>query len=87
MFQWLRVCRHAFVGCIINILWLYGLTLCGPLRTLLLYEHSTVVVIAIMTALFTHGSTPARVRQSHSCCQISWLSCGMMGSSNYRASI
>lgn len=60
--QWFRICRHALVGCVINILWLYGLTLCGPLRTLLLYEHSSVVVIACMSALFTHTSTPARFR-------------------------
>ncbi|KAK2166838.1 hypothetical protein NP493_1302g00042 [Ridgeia piscesae] len=63
------ICRHALVGCVINILWLYGLTLCGPLRTLLLYEHSSVVVVACMSALFTHTSTPARVSQSVSCHQ------------------
>ena len=31
--QWFRVGRHAVIGCLISLLWLYGLTLCGPLRS------------------------------------------------------
>ncbi len=30
--QWFRIGRHAFFGSAINMMWLFGLTLCGPFR-------------------------------------------------------
>ncbi|GAB1606164.1 zinc transporter 5-like [Argonauta hians] len=61
--QWFRVSRHALIGSTINLLWLFGLTLCGPLRTILLFEHSEIVVIAWASALFTsNGSAPSKSR-------------------------
>lgn len=60
--QWFRICRHAFFGVVIKLLWLYGLTLCGPMRTLLMYEHSDLVVIATVNALFTSTSSPSKFR-------------------------
>ncbi|XP_052828047.1 proton-coupled zinc antiporter SLC30A5 [Octopus bimaculoides] len=61
--QWFRVFRHAVIGSMINLLWLFGLTLCGPLRTILLFEHSDIVVIAWASALFSsNGSAPSKLR-------------------------
>ncbi|XP_048255901.1 zinc transporter 5-like [Haliotis rufescens] len=61
--QLFRIVRHAFVGSLIGFLWMFGLTLCGPLRTILLFEHSDVVIIAGFTALFTNnGGGPAKSR-------------------------
>lgn len=61
--QWFRISRHAFVGCLLGVLWMFGLSLCGPLRTILLYEHSDLVIIAWATALFSHtGGSPAKMR-------------------------
>lgn len=61
--QWFRVFRHAIIGSIISLLWLFGLTLCGPLRTILLFEHNEVVVIAWAGALFSSsGLGPAKLR-------------------------
>ncbi|KAH3837247.1 zinc transporter 5-like [Dreissena polymorpha] len=61
--QWFRVSRHAFVGCLLGVLWMFGLSLCGPLRTILLYEHSDVIVIAWAGALFSGNSgSPAKMR-------------------------
>ncbi|CAH1796787.1 unnamed protein product [Owenia fusiformis] len=61
--QWFRICRHALIGSLLNLLWLYGLTLCGPLRAILIFEHSDLVVIAALSALFTHnGGGPAKLR-------------------------
>ncbi|KAH9513268.1 hypothetical protein Btru_034511 [Bulinus truncatus] len=51
--QWFRIWRHAFFGTVINFLWIFGLTLCGPLRTIVLFEHNEIVVIAAASALFT----------------------------------
>lgn len=59
---WIRIGRHALVGCVLNLFWMFGLTLCGPLRTLLLYEHGDLVIIAGASALFTHSSTPSKFR-------------------------
>ncbi|XP_019486701.1 PREDICTED: zinc transporter 5 [Hipposideros armiger] len=30
--QWIKIFKHAVAGCIISLLWFFGLTLCGPLR-------------------------------------------------------
>ncbi|XP_045216205.2 proton-coupled zinc antiporter SLC30A5-like [Mercenaria mercenaria] len=61
--QWFRITRHAFVGCILGVLWMFGLSLCGPLRTILLYEHSDIIVIAWGSTLFTNsGASPAKIR-------------------------
>ncbi|XP_025891262.1 zinc transporter 5 [Nothoprocta perdicaria] len=61
--QWIKIFKHAVVGCIISLLWFFGLTLCGPLRTLLLFEHSDVVVLSLLSVLFTNsGGGPAKTR-------------------------
>nr|XP_033785751.1 zinc transporter 5 isoform X1 [Geotrypetes seraphini] len=61
--QWISVVKHAVASFIISLLWFFGLTLCGPLRTLLLFEHRDIVVISLLTVLFTSsGGGPARTR-------------------------
>ncbi|KAH0627990.1 hypothetical protein JD844_008629 [Phrynosoma platyrhinos] len=61
--QWIKIIKHAVVGCIISLLWFFGLTLCGPLRTVLLFEHSDIVVISLLSVLFTSsGGGPAKTR-------------------------
>uniref|UniRef100_A0A8D0A938 Zinc transporter n=1 Tax=Sander lucioperca TaxID=283035 RepID=A0A8D0A938_SANLU len=60
--QWIKLLKHAVFSCIISLLGFFGLTLCGPLRTLLLFEHSDVVVIALLAVLFTSsGGGPSKV--------------------------
>merc|ERR1712131_542367 len=51
--QWIKLLKHSVINCIISLLGFFGLTLCGPLRTLLLFEHSDLVVIALLSVLFT----------------------------------
>ncbi|KAK7492536.1 hypothetical protein BaRGS_00016202 [Batillaria attramentaria] len=60
--QWLRVGRHALFGSLISFLWLFGLTLCGPLRTNLLVEHSDLVIVAGASALFHGTGGPGKTR-------------------------
>ncbi|CAL1532421.1 unnamed protein product [Lymnaea stagnalis] len=63
--QWFRVWRHALIGTVISFLWIFGLTLCGPLRTIILFEHNELVVIAGASALFTSnggGGGPSKAR-------------------------
>uniref|UniRef100_A0A3B5LA87 Zinc transporter n=1 Tax=Xiphophorus couchianus TaxID=32473 RepID=A0A3B5LA87_9TELE len=61
--QWIKLVKHAVSSCIISLLGFFGLTLCGPLRTLLLFEHSDVVVVALLGVLFTNsGGGPSKTR-------------------------
>ncbi|XP_071964854.1 proton-coupled zinc antiporter SLC30A5-like [Antedon mediterranea] len=61
--QWIRILKHAFGNTLITLLWMFGLTICGPARTILLFEHCDVVIIAAAAALFTStGGGPARTR-------------------------
>ncbi|XP_061554170.1 proton-coupled zinc antiporter SLC30A5 isoform X1 [Phycodurus eques] len=61
--QWIKLLKHSVFSCIISLLGFFGLTLCGPLRTLLLFEHSDVVVIAFLGVLFTSsGGGPSKTR-------------------------
>uniref|UniRef100_A0A3Q3FUV5 Zinc transporter n=1 Tax=Labrus bergylta TaxID=56723 RepID=A0A3Q3FUV5_9LABR len=61
--QWIKLLKHAVFSCIISLLGFFGLTLCGPLRTLLLFEHSDVVVLALLGVLFTSsGGGPSKTR-------------------------
>ncbi|XP_029431676.1 zinc transporter 5-like isoform X2 [Rhinatrema bivittatum] len=61
--QWISVVKHAVASFIISLLWFFGLTLCGPLRTLLLFEHRDIVVISLLPMLFTSsGGGPAKTR-------------------------
>uniref|UniRef100_A0A8C5GDW8 Zinc transporter n=1 Tax=Gouania willdenowi TaxID=441366 RepID=A0A8C5GDW8_GOUWI len=61
--QWIKLLKHAVFSCVISLLGFFGLTLCGPLRALLLFEHSDVVVIALLGVLFTNtGGGPSKTR-------------------------
>ncbi|RXN17516.1 zinc transporter 5 [Labeo rohita] len=59
--QWIKILKHAVMSCVISLLGFFGLTLCGPLRTLLLFEHSDVVAISLLSVLFTSsGGGPSK---------------------------
>uniref|UniRef100_A0A4W4FAS3 Zinc transporter n=1 Tax=Electrophorus electricus TaxID=8005 RepID=A0A4W4FAS3_ELEEL len=61
--QWIRILKHAVISSVISLLGFFGLTLCGPLRTLLLFEHSDLVVISLLSVLFTNsGGGPSKTR-------------------------
>jgi zinc transporter 5/7 len=48
-----RLIKYTICLTIIRLLWLFGLTLCGPLRTILLFEHSDIVILACFHVLFS----------------------------------
>jgi len=62
-----RLIKYTICLTIIRLLWLFGLTLCGPLRTILLFEHSDLVILACFQLIFSssfngqHGQT-SRIR-------------------------
>lgn len=49
LLQYFRIFRHAFIGAFIGLLWLFGLTLCGPLRSVgkLIFQWKLEIYIYI----------------------------------------
>ncbi|XP_043217897.1 zinc transporter 5-like [Amphibalanus amphitrite] len=58
----IRIVRRCVAGIGLSILWLYGLTLCGPLRTVLLYGQLDAVPVAVLVTIFSGNRTPSRLR-------------------------
>jgi zinc transporter 5/7 len=63
-----RLIKYTICLTIIRLLWLFGLTLCGPLRTILLFEHSDIVILACFQVVFSSsfneitGQQTSRIR-------------------------
>ena len=58
-----RLLKYTIGLTLIRLLWLFGLSLCGPLRTILLFEHSDLVILACGHVVFS--SSNAAVGQQH----------------------
>lgn len=64
-FQYTRLIKYTLVHTFIELMWLFGLTLCGPFRTTLLFEQSQFVVICALRTIFLSPSpqtSPSRTR-------------------------
>ena len=61
-FQYFRIFKYSFIQTFIKLLWLFGLTQCGPLRTTLIFEQSEVVVLCALKAIFLSQTNPSRSR-------------------------
>ena len=61
-FQYLRIFKYSFIQTFIKLLWLFGLTQCGHLRTTLIFEQSEVVVLCALKAIFLSQTNPSRSR-------------------------
>ena len=53
--QWFRIVRYSLLVALTSILWTLGLTLCGALRTILLWEHSEVALMVVFGTLASMG--------------------------------
>ena len=51
-----RLIKYTILLTIIRLLWLFGLTLCGPLRTILLFEHSDLVILTCFQVIFSSSN-------------------------------
>lgn len=60
--QYYRILKYSFIQTIIRVLFLFGLTQCGPLRTTLIFEQSEFVIICALKALFLSQTNPSRTR-------------------------
>ena len=51
--QWMKILRYSALVAMSSILWTLGLSLCGALRTILLWEHSEIALLAAVGAIST----------------------------------
>ena len=49
----MKIIRYSALVAMSSILWTLGLTLCGALRTILLWEHSEIALLAAVSAVTT----------------------------------
>lgn len=54
--QWARIVQYSLLVGVTGVVWGLGLTLCGALRTVLLWEHSEMALLSAMGSLFALGS-------------------------------
>uniref|UniRef100_A0A0R3S2D6 Proton-coupled zinc antiporter SLC30A5 n=1 Tax=Elaeophora elaphi TaxID=1147741 RepID=A0A0R3S2D6_9BILA len=48
----IRIAQLALWNCLIEVIWFYGITFCGPLRSILVFEQSpSVIMVALLTLL------------------------------------
>uniref|UniRef100_A0A915JS64 Proton-coupled zinc antiporter SLC30A5 n=1 Tax=Romanomermis culicivorax TaxID=13658 RepID=A0A915JS64_ROMCU len=61
--QWNSAFRYSILFSLGEILWFYGITLCGPVRSVLIYENSSLVIVSALSAIFySSSSSPSKVR-------------------------
>lgn len=61
-FQYFRLLKYCSFQLFIKLLWLFGLTQCGPLRTTLIFEQSEFAVLCALKAIFLSQTNPSRSR-------------------------
>ncbi|CAJ0574029.1 unnamed protein product, partial [Mesorhabditis spiculigera] len=57
-----RIGKLALWNCLIEVFWFYGITFCGPLRSVLIFELSPSVILIAIVSFFKNNSTTARTR-------------------------
>ncbi|KRY50562.1 Zinc transporter 5 [Trichinella britovi] len=60
--RWKRSLAHAVLITSSHLFWLYGLVLCGPLRSILIYDISSMVVLSALSSLFIGVSGSLKMR-------------------------
>lgn len=51
-----RLIKYSICLTVVRLLWFFGLTLCGPLRTILLFEHSDLVILVCSQIIFSSST-------------------------------
>ncbi|KAA0194745.1 Zinc transporter 5 [Fasciolopsis buskii] len=60
--EWFQVTKYSFIRVILDALWVEGLFICGPLRFVLLFEHSELILLAVAGTVVHGASSPSRIR-------------------------
>ncbi|CAL8121992.1 unnamed protein product [Orchesella dallaii] len=59
--EWIRIFRHAVISIILMLVWMSGLQLCGPFRTVIIAAHYNFVLAGILSGFFI-SKTGAKLR-------------------------
>ncbi|EYC15856.1 hypothetical protein Y032_0035g3003 [Ancylostoma ceylanicum] len=58
----IRIGKLSLVNSLIEVLWFYGITFCGPLRSVLVFELSPSVLLVAIVSFFKGNSTTTKSR-------------------------
>ncbi|KAI6241374.1 hypothetical protein M3Y99_00364400 [Aphelenchoides fujianensis] len=59
---YVRIGQLAFYNCVVEILWFYGITFCGPLRSILVFEQNPSILLTALLVLCRVTGSPAKTR-------------------------
>jgi zinc transporter 5/7 len=57
-----RIGQLALLNILIELLWFYGITFCGPLRAILVFELNPKIIAIALEAVFLGSRTPSQTR-------------------------
>ncbi|TPP62239.1 Zinc transporter 5 [Fasciola gigantica] len=60
--EWLQITKFSLIRIFLDILWIEGLSICGPLRFVLLFEHSELILLAVASTIVYGAVSTQRVR-------------------------
>ncbi|WKX92332.1 hypothetical protein Q1695_010396 [Nippostrongylus brasiliensis] len=60
--MFIRIGKLSLASCLIEMLWFYGITFCGPLRSVLVFELSPSVLLVAIASVFKGNSSTAKSR-------------------------
>ncbi|KAI6178561.1 hypothetical protein M3Y98_00514000 [Aphelenchoides besseyi] len=59
---YVRIGQLAFYNCVVEVLWFYGITFCGPLRSILVFEQNPSILLTALLVLCRVTGSPAKTR-------------------------
>ncbi|VDD87358.1 unnamed protein product [Enterobius vermicularis] len=57
-----KILQLSLFNCLIEIIWFYGITFCGPLRSVLVFEQSPAIVLVALMTVLNGGNGPSKTR-------------------------
>uniref|UniRef100_A0A0N4ZFN1 Proton-coupled zinc antiporter SLC30A5 n=1 Tax=Parastrongyloides trichosuri TaxID=131310 RepID=A0A0N4ZFN1_PARTI len=57
-----RIGQLSLINGLVEVFWFYGITFCGPLRSILVFEHSSTVILMALTSFIKGTETTSKTR-------------------------
>uniref|UniRef100_A0A915N1Y3 Proton-coupled zinc antiporter SLC30A5 n=1 Tax=Meloidogyne javanica TaxID=6303 RepID=A0A915N1Y3_MELJA len=67
-----RIAQLALFNTLVEIIWFYGITFCGPFRSILVFEQSPTVLLVALMFLVNGGGNAAKMRGIFYLC-VGWI--------------
>lgn len=62
--QFYSLIKYCLAGTLVKLLWLFGLSLCGPLRAVLIFEQTPQIVLNAFKTLFGLNTSESSIKRS-----------------------